>query len=147
MNKLDLIEILQNGVNYGGNYATDTHKLGFENGNAVCSRFWDYDDYDMNDDYGNSKAVIPRQEVEEFLDAVLEAGTATRIFDSVNSYHSQARYSEGNSERFDEESYEGKTELSITLEQDKVIYRFKPTPPENFAKNPVRLDNRDYLTV
>lgn len=114
---------------------------------AVCTRSWSYDDPDLchgDCDSGDSSAKISRQEAERFIDDVLAKGKEVKTFSSINSFKSDAHYSEGAFEHIEEQNYAGKVEISIAIKEDgKVDYRFLPSviniPTVRLGKG------RDYL--
>jgi len=150
MNRQKLAGILEKGVesrpNQYGNF--DIHSLKLRGDYALCQRRWSQDDFDMNDDSGESHSIVPRAEIEKFLDDVVADSSGTRTFRSVNSFSSCARYSEfPTPARIDVRDYLGFVQINIALEKDKVRFRFLPSQPEVPGKIlSVRLSRgEDYL--
>ena len=76
----------------------------------------------------------------EFLDEILANGSGERIFNSINSWRSRARYSEGMTERISKSDYSGEVLVKISIDGEKVEYSFVPTTPE---KPTMRLSQGD----
>ncbi|HLC46832.1 MAG TPA: hypothetical protein VJI75_03750 [Candidatus Nanoarchaeia archaeon] len=129
----------------GSENCMDLHRIVFEGGYAICSRRWSYDDGDMNDDSGEVFAKVPKELVDRLLNDVKGSKEEVAVVDSINSWASSARYSEGQSEDLREVGYKGKAKLIFTYKDDELRFRLIPTAP---AIPQYRLtEGRDYLLL
>jgi hypothetical protein len=145
INKSGLINRLKEGVKNAKNKPNnhDVCYMDFQDDGIVCKREWCYDDGDMNDDYGWSLAKVSCSDIEKMIDKLFKEGHSTGVVDSVNSFYSESRYSEGGHEKIEDSNYKGKVEIKLMIDGDKVSYSFLPSIQ---SKPHVRLaKGRDYL--
>jgi hypothetical protein len=152
MDKTTLFEKLNEGIiaysDSSRNF--DRYFLRVDEYRVICTREWMYDDQDMNEDSGSLSAVIRKSEFEDFIKQVLFGISSQKVFNSINSYHSSARYSESPTfSNIDVDNYPGLVCLSLFLDGNNIDYRFVLTKPDiNDAPFGIRLEaGKDYLRV
>jgi len=145
MDLQQLLVKLQQGSEHGNSsLSQDYQHIALNEDKAYCIRRWHYDDYDMNEDQGDSRACIKRTDLDSFLEQVLREGKGERTFTSSNQFRSYARNPNGGSEDLGGETfYDGQVKVTIAIENEDVRFRFVPSVQ---TKPSIRLEReRDYL--
>jgi hypothetical protein len=93
---------------------------------VTFEREWNYDDWDMNEDWGRSGSKVELPAFEQLVEKLMQEKKVKEVLPSTNCFHSHAKEDNGAQEDVDLDGYVGNASIEMALIGNALKYRFLP---------------------